>query len=331
MKRRRRAPLWSLVVLGLAGTASASTPVSPFALTPRAPNGISAIEQRYVYAPPDEGRLNFSMTTGNVFPTEVIIEEPSMCDDDAKAEMEIRYSKRKNEVELRGRFEGLPYRMSYTRDVDVSTPYNQFPVSVEEGVWQFWFVIRQFNFKTTMFYDPMTLQLIGSEFDITPPPGAIPVQVPTLHMVSSPLFEGRPDGKADIRFKFAYDKILDEQGMGGVYFILGPHNLCKPDAWGPYYTRPLPPELAPTWDQALESIHQGYGIAVATSLEPRVKPEWLLSRDNTMIGWAGGYPAGLPDGYISEDLKGTIALKTQCQTRVARDYPQPRYNLCTAP
>jgi hypothetical protein len=43
------------------GLALATTPAP---LTPRTPTGISVVEQRYVYAPPDEGSFEFAMQTG---------------------------------------------------------------------------------------------------------------------------------------------------------------------------------------------------------------------------------------------------------------------------
>jgi len=316
-------------VLGLSLAMSAwAQPSIP--LVPRIPTGFSSVEQRYAYAPPDEGSFSFSLRSGNVFPTEVIIEEPMMCNG-GKAEVDIRYSKRRNEVVLKAKFDkGLPYRMSYTRQVDVSTPYNQFPVSVEDGIWQIWFVVRMFNFHTNYYYDATTLQLIGAEVDHpVQPPGSFAISVPTLHMIASPLFEGEPDGDAEVRFKYRYDQMLDEQGMGGVYFSFIPSNLCKPDEYVPYYSKALPVEMAPNFDELLQSIHQGYGMAIATSLEPRVKPSWLLSRDNTMIGWGGAYPQVMPEGYESEGLRGTVRVKDTCGTRVAMDYPTGTYNLCT--
>ncbi len=222
--------------------------------------------------------------------------------------------------------------MSYTRPVDVSTPYNRFPVTVEDGVWQIWFVGRMLNFETKFYYDASTLQLIGNEteFPNGPPANAITITLPTMHMVASPLFEGKPNGRAHVKFHYAYDRILDEQGKGGTYFAYTPYNLCKPDEYGPYYfpRGGLPVEKAMTFDQVLESIHQGYGMALATSLEPKVKPEWLLSRDNTMIGWAGTYPVSTPEGIGTDPINGTVVLNPSCGTHIKPNYAKAHYNLC---
>lgn len=324
-KQQRRAAVLGILAIAVASEALAGPPVP---LVPREPTGYSSIEQRYVYAQPDEGEFGFDLNLGMGYPTEVVLAEPSMCE--GSGTVKFKYSKSRNEVELIAKFKGLPYRMSYTRPVDVSTPYNQFPVSVEDGIWQIWFVGRMFNFDTTFYYDGLTLQLIGNEHDVpNPPAGAIPVLLPTLHMIASPLFEGNRGGNANIKFKFRYDSILDEQGKGGVYFALAPSNLCKPDEYTPYYTQGgLPVEKAFSFDDVLESIWSGHGMAIATSLEPQVKPEYLLSRDNTMIGWANMYPGAITPGYVIEDIRGTLAVRTTCETSILRDYPKAHYNLC---
>lgn len=317
----------ALVVL-LGGTALANPPVP---LVPRKPTGFSTVEQRHVYAQPDEGSFEVPLRLGAVAPTEVAIEEPVSCAPGANAKVKVTYSKRNNTVVLDATYKGLPYRMSYTRPVDVSTPYNQFPVSITEGKWQIWFVGRMLNFDTTFYYDATTLQLIGSEYDLPagPPPNSIPVPIATLHMVGTPIFEGKPDGTAQVRFEYRYDQITDEQGKGGVYFSYVPFNLCKPDEYGPYYTQGgLPLEKAMHFDQVLESIWSGYGMAFATSLEPDPKPTYLLSRDNTMIGWGGMYPASLPEGIEMNPINGLVRVRESCGTHIAPAYTKAYYNLC---
>ena len=64
------------VLWGGQSLAQPATPPAP--LTPRTPTGFSTVEQRYVYASPDEGRLEIPMITGVAAGTEVILEEPEM-------------------------------------------------------------------------------------------------------------------------------------------------------------------------------------------------------------------------------------------------------------
>jgi len=204
----------------------------PAALVPRTPTGFSNVRQRYLYAPPDEGEFTVPLRLGNGAPREYMIEEPSMCS--GSAQVKVRYSKAKNRVQVLADFRGLPFRMTATRPDDLSTAYNRYPLTVENGKWQLWFVGRQFNLVTNFYYDARTLQLIGNEMDVkNPPADAKIVPINTLHMVSGPLFEGTPNGNAHPVFEFAYNQMLDPQGSGGVYFAHVPYSLCQPDAYGP--------------------------------------------------------------------------------------------------
>jgi hypothetical protein len=303
----------------------------PPALNPRANvTGFSNVEQRYVYGQPDEGEFDVELRLGSAAAREMVIAEPSMCAGSASAR--VRYSKARNKVTVETRFHGLPYRMNLTRPDDMSTPYNQFPVSVENGKWQLWFVGRMFNFRTLFYYDVFTGKLIGNEADLPngPPPGSFAVPINTLHMTSGPIFEGNPDGDARVTFEFNYDRMIDTDGRGGVWYAQLPYDLCKPDEYGHYYINGgLPPEKAFSFDQVLESIHQGFGMALAFSLEPDPKPSYLISRDNPAIGWAGGYPPRTPAGVVSNPIDGTLSVRTQCGgTHVNRPFAKSFYNLC---
>jgi len=324
-----------LTLLGALGSALAVAGAPP-AITPRAaPTGFSTIEQRYVYAPPDKGELEIPLLPGGAAPNEVAIEEPIMCSPDARAKVEIEYDKALNRVRVKADFHrALPYRLSLTRPADVSTPYNQFPVSVHDGKWQIWFVGDLMTKKSTFYYDPLTLQLIGNEHELPggPPPGAIAVQAQVMHMLMSPLFEGDPQGNGHFEYELRYDQLLDPIGSAGVLVGFLPYNLCKPDEYGVYYTNtPLPPSEAMTFDDVLKSIWSGQGIAIATSLEPDPRPAYLGARDNPMIGWGGAYPAKVPAGYTVDPVGGFFALRTSCGTHVQSGWPKGFYNLCGAP
>ncbi|MBS2032600.1 MAG: hypothetical protein JST54_32300 [Deltaproteobacteria bacterium] len=298
----------------------------PPTLTPRTATGFSTIEQRWVYAPPDEGEFSFPLTPGAGAPREVLIQEPEMCA--GSATVRVNYSKSRDVVNVDLDIHGLPYRMSYTRPVDISTPYDQFPVSVQNGKWQLWFVESPFRIQTTFYYDSHTLQLIGSEVDVpNPPVDAIPVLVPTLQMVSSPIWEGRPDGEAHVRLTWDYHQLIDKDGNAGVQVAFLPFNLLYPDQYGTYYTHPLPLSKTMSWDDVLSSIWEGYGFDVATSLEPDPKPAYLESRDNPMIGWAGGYPQYLPAGIAGDPINGTVSIRETCQTHIAQAFPSSYFTL----
>jgi hypothetical protein len=302
-------------------------PVTP---VPKA-SGISNIEQRYVYAPPDKGEFDVPLITGLVAPKEVLLEEPIMCSPQAQANVHVSYDKSQNSVKFIADFKkALPYRMSYTRPVDISTPYNQFPVSVQDGKWQLWFA-RPFGTESIFYYSGTTLKLLGNEnsFPGGPPPGAIAVSLPVIHLICSPIFEGDPEGNAHVEFDLAYDHMLDGIGNGGSYAIYLPYDLCKPDEYGAYYLPGgLPASKAMSWDDVLQNIWSGYGIAFSSSLEPDPKPSYLDSRDNLMIGWGNQYPQVWPRGTTRDTLAGTAVNRTSCGTQIMAPFPQAYFNLC---
>lgn len=289
------------------------------------------------FAPNDEGRIHIPLAAaGNSLPEEVDIVTPEMLA--GSAEATITYSKSANEVVIEFDFEGLPYQFDFTRPDDVSTPFNQQPVSVEDGKWQVWVIGNWFNIETNFWYDGTNGQLIGNEFEL---PGGLPnpnspadvnndgvedisIAVPTARMIGTPMFEGNPDGTANVEFTFDYDQILDYRGTAGAYVSALPYNLNQPEEVGIYYTDGgLPLSEAMTWDDILESMRNSVGLVFATSLEPDPKPEDLFSRDNTMIAWSSFYPALTPDGVIFDVSQGTYRFQTPAdlQTHVNELWP----------
>lgn len=319
------------IVLGMLGSVPAlATP--PPAMFPRATTGFSTVEQRYTYAPPDEGTIEFQMRPSGAAAEEIAIEEPEMCEGSAHAK--IDYSKADNEVRVQIWYDGLPYRMDAAFEEDRSTPWNQFPQAVTDGKWQVWLVGRILSFDTLFWYDALTGELIGNEFDVdyeSLPPSAFPIPLPTMQMVCiTHLFESDPNTlKAKVDVTLDYDHITDVIGTGGVYFTYVPKQLCQPDALTIYYTNGgLPPDVAMTWDDVLYSINSGYNMALATSLEPDPKPEYIRARDNIMIGWAGQYPVQFPLDYESNPLTGELKLRETCATRERPRLANPYYDFC---
>jgi hypothetical protein len=64
-------------------------------------------------------------------PLEVGVATPEMCA--GEANVTYTYSKAENKVRARIQGTGFPYRLSYTRTSDVSTPFNVHPQSIEDG------------------------------------------------------------------------------------------------------------------------------------------------------------------------------------------------------
>ena len=265
------------------------------------------------YAPEDEGRIRFPLEIGFNIPDELSVFTPEVVT--GSGEAAITYSKEANEVVIDLDLEGLPYRETFTRPEDVSTPYNQQLTSVEDSKWQLWLNGKWFNFESNYWYDGQTGQLIGNEHDL---PGGVPetdspidvnddgivdtpVALPTTQSIGSPIFEGNPDGTANIRLEYTYDELLDELGTAGVFSTVLPYNLNSPDEVGVYYTEGgLPTSLAMNWDEVLSSIRNNERVQIAISAEPDPKPDFLDARPNTMDAWAGFYPLSTPEGLVYE-------------------------------
>lgn len=320
-------------VTALVGTlpASANTPAP--ALVPRAvETGYSNIEQRWVYAPPDEGQFSFPLQVG-ALPMELAIEEESMCT--GEASVRIEYSKSRNTVKLDAKFTGLPYKPSYCYadyGANPTTAFNRFPDCVEDGAWQMWFVVKNFTKDVIFYYDEVTLDLLGMSYDFPDgmPLGSFPVVIPGVHMIESPLFHGNPDGDAHFQWEFAYDKMIDYEGTAGVVASFVPTNLCFPDKYITIWSNGgMPHDEAVTGDDMLQSIWAGYGVNVTTSLEPDPKPDYLRGRDNIMIGHTGFYPQTIPNGYQFDFRSATVVPRTTCETHQNPQWPSYYPDLCS--
>ncbi|MDJ0576103.1 MAG: calcium-binding protein [Xenococcaceae cyanobacterium MO_234.B1] len=273
------------------------------------------VELSTFYAPPDEGQIRVPMGVGFTIADAVEIITPEMLAGSSVST--ITYSKSANKVIWDLDLEGLPFRLDVTRTEDASTPFNQFPVSVEDGKWRAWLLGELNTIKTNFWYDGATKQLIGNEFDIfddlpfTDTPidvngdgvEDIPVSTPSLQAVGSALFEGNPDGTAQVSFEYNYDQILDYQESAGFYAAVLPYNLEQTDALGIYYTQGgLPTSEAMSWDDILANIRGGAPLLLAVNLEPDPQPDYLVSRDNRMPAFTAFYPNRTPEGIVFDLL-----------------------------
>lgn len=270
------------------------------------------------FAPEDEGRIRFPLNSSLSIPDELQVITPEM--NAGSAETTISYSKSANTVTLELDIDGLPYRETFTRPEDVSTPFNQQPVVVEDAKWQVWVVGEWFTEETNFWYDGQTGALLGNEFDLFEQPSGdtTPIDVngdgvldtalllPTAQAIGSPIFEGNPDGTANVEFEYSYDQLLDERGTAGTYVSVLPYNLNNPQEVGIYYTEGgLPLSEAMTWDDILDNVRNGNLLNITVSVEPDPKPQFLDSRPNTMEAWNSLYPTLNPDGIVLDALTNT--------------------------
>ena len=252
--------------------------------------------------------------------SELAIREPSMCEGSAQAR--IDWNKEKNTVRLRAKFDGLPHKPSFCYDDFLGNPghpINPMPDCVEEGVWQIWLIGRWATVTSTWYYDATTGALLGNEGEFAPggrfagtlPADAIAHTVPAFHMVCTPTFESHPNNlKATVDFTFQYDQILDDRGTGGALSTILPTNLNDPNSLDLITTvGGIPASEAMHWDDVLGDLEAGTGaVAIYTTVEPDPKPDFLLSRDNSMIGWASVMPPSMIVPIVPPSECGTYQL-----------------------
>ncbi len=273
-----------------------------------------------LFAPAEEGRIRMPLSVGRFASVDSVnIVTPETLA--GSSEAIFTYSKEANQVTLDLNIEGLPFRPTFTRPEDVSTPFYRQPVSVEEGKWQLWIITR--FAETNFWYDGQTGDLIGNEFDIfdVPIPADTPtdingdgvddisVVVPANHAIGTPLFDGNPEGTTNVTFKFDYDRLLDEIGTAGVFAtgaVTIPFNLNRPDEVGIYYTEGgLPISEAASWDDVIATIRNTQSFPIFVSLVPDPKPDYLAARDSTMIAHGSIYPNVTPQGVVLDALTNT--------------------------
>jgi hypothetical protein len=264
--------------------------------------GRSTLESRYVYAPPDEGEFTVPLSLDFSLPGEFSIQEPSMVS--GSATVYVSYSKSRNVVDVKLEAHGLPYRPTFTKEVDDSTPFNRQPRTVQSARWRLWMMGTFFGRQhEDVYYQSRTPRVfLGSRYDIEPlgPNRSLLIgtydilQGNARQMVGSAAFDPQPNGEASFGFALPYDRISDAQGTPGTLNIVLPLDTCAPDALVNYWTeRRLPPEKFMTWDTFLSSIWNGEGIGFALTAEPDDRS----LRSSTFTGWGNVYPAAVPRGF----------------------------------
>jgi hypothetical protein len=318
-----------------AAVSSTSHPRAPARV---APTGRSDIEQRYVYAPPDEGAFTVPLTLDMALPGQVSIEEPAMVA--GGATIRVAYSKARNTVTIDLEARGLPFRPSFAKNVDDSTAWNTQPMSVKNVRWQLWLAGTMFGRQhEDLFYGEGTpREFLGTRYDF-PPLGEVAAPLPGTYelaqgnarqMIGLTPFEGSDDDDVAQRFVLAYDRLVDVWGTPGSLSLMLPLDGCKPDAMASYWTGTrLPTDKVMTWDTFLASIWSGEGIGFWITAEPESPPAELAYRESGFVGWANVYPAAVPRGFGFDYCSmGTLLPIHERTYQLALWPPTSRRNLC---
>ncbi len=212
----RALPALSLLAVALAASPAFAGP------KPDGPYGKGTVEK---------GEISIPLYRGAAVPFELMV-APTPCDCAGHVDLKIEWDESDNEVEveLKGD-EGSLFQypdVDRTEGVDwLPNPFFEDPVDIVDGRYQLW-IIAGGGPISIFYYDPMTLDLMGSQYDFEVPPPAIPVFFPTLYMVSTDMFQPDASGAVDEEWTFAYDGMVRGDLPQYSHHVVSfpPPNLC---------------------------------------------------------------------------------------------------------
>lgn len=293
--RRRRALGLGLLLVGLVTAGSVS-----FA------SYYNTNDLSFSFGTYDRGHMSVPLYRGVAVPFELtVIATPNDCGGSMKAS--LTWSEEENwvRVHITGKAALEPHP-----DVVRTEGVNYFPnpfwpeqKDIHDGRYQFWIITP--SEELLYYYDPQTLDLLGSEKDFDTPPPAIPVPIPTLIGVGSPFFEPDADGDVDFTWTFPYDHVVrgDRPDLGHHYFTFPPTNLCEANPYRydlsttrGYVSAPQDPSEARTFGDYLAG-----GLVFDVTVEP---PEYPTEPPlTTMVATYSNstlFGGSVPKGWIMD-------------------------------
>ncbi|MCA9693102.1 MAG: hypothetical protein KC636_26130 [Myxococcales bacterium] len=251
-----------------------------------------------------KGEMKVPLFRGTAVPFELTVPAtPNNCEN--PLELAIKWDAEDNEVKVHLTGEGAlePYP-DYFREEGVNyfpNPFHPESKDVIDGRYQLW-LISTAGPMLTFYYNPETLDLMGSELDFDQPPPAIPVAFPTLYLVPTPFFQPKANGDVDVKVTYAYDGMLrgDLPQFSHFFVTFPPHNLCFANPYRldlsslrPYLSDPRPADEARPWSDYLKG-----GMLFDVTAEPSDYHVWPPRV--TFLGTHQGSSAvagGVPDGW----------------------------------
>jgi hypothetical protein len=140
-----------------------------------------------------------------------------------------------NTVTFTIKYRGLPQDPSVQRTEGVdwfANPYHVFPKDIDHGVYRTWIILAAPTHFITFYYDPVTLNVIGNQFDFPNGPpnngNVIPVSLPSFTLSGSSALT--PDANGDVfhQYTISYNSLTTESGTHSFARISYlPFNLCN--------------------------------------------------------------------------------------------------------
>jgi hypothetical protein len=158
-----------------------------------------------------------------------------------KGTLRIDWDSAANTVHYLVKGKGFPLHPVVHRTEGVDYFPDQFhnaPKDIDVGAYRLWTVQASVTTKVNFYFDPATLNVLGSSFDFpSGPPPAIPVQFPAFRSTGSQIFSPDANGFISHEYTVAYDHLTTEGGMfSASYVTFTPLSLC--------FAAPLQPEIS---------------------------------------------------------------------------------------
>jgi hypothetical protein len=219
-----------------------------------------------------------------------------------------------NTVQITMKYRGLPQHPSVRRTEGVDffpNQYHQIPKDFDDGRYRLWVILGATTNAINFYYDPVTLQILGSQLNFPggPPNNGqvITIRLPVFGLSGSAAMQPDASGNLFHQYSFPYNSIAAEGGFYSIaYNAYLPFNLCNSipsnPALGqlrPYVSPWQAPGAGPSWKTILHS-----NLTFDLQLE---KPDDATPATGgnlpyvfggvALMGNSTGVQGGVPNGY----------------------------------
>lgn len=177
-----------------------------------------------------KGKIKMPLLRGAAMQPEVTVIAPlGQCD--SQIDMTIKWNEQADWVKVRLRGDHVLERKP---DIDRTPGVNFFPnpfwpepEDIVDGRYQFWFISPGENI--IFYYDYVTLDLLGSEYDFPTPPPAIAIPIPGVNVMGSQFFQPDANGDLDVTLTWNYSAMTrgDRPEFAHHRVSFPPTNLCE--------------------------------------------------------------------------------------------------------
>lgn len=284
-----------------------------------------------------KGSLTIPLHRGGATPFEAFLPAlPSNCE--AEMMFTLTWDEEANRVHARltGKHVLVPHpTIRRTQGVDFfPNPIWPEPKDIVNGRYLLW--ILSPDRMITFYYDGVTRDVLGSEFDLpTPPPGATTLSLPSIKLVPSPFFQPDAEGNVDVEWSYAYDNMVrgDLPQFAHSFFTPPPTNLClaNPFRYDQSTTIGYTSPARPAAEAMSFSDYLRNGLIFDITVEP---PKYFtfpptagqtsFYSNATVVG--GGIPKGWSLDLDAVFMNNAPPIKPFAGAHSCRDHFVPRHN-----